>query len=138
DAAMERGVWKLAWLPPSLPYTTPGGPFATEGARSFTKRLVFSSWSVVPKAISALFSYETDRRLSDFAPGQGRGGPVPSHGPRASPLLRFAVADEKLMNLPHLALLPPSVALAELGDPLAIARETVSSSRWSVTGCWRW
>src|SRR5699024_8759004 len=52
DAAMERGVWKLAWLPPSLPYTTPGGPFATEGARSFTKRLVFSSWSVVPKAIS--------------------------------------------------------------------------------------
>src|SRR5699024_6632680 len=33
-AVMERGVWKLAWLPPSLPYTTPGGPFATEGARS--------------------------------------------------------------------------------------------------------
>ena len=124
DAAMERGVWKLAWLPPSLPYTTPGGPFATEGARSFTKRLVFSAWSVVPKAISALFSYETDRRLSAFAPGQGRGGPALYDGPRASPLLRFAVADGKLMNLPHLALLHPSVALAELGDPLAIARET--------------
>src|SRR5699024_6200644 len=30
----------------------------------------------------------------------------------------------KLMNLPHLALLHPSVAPAELGDPLAIARET--------------
>lgn len=124
DAAMNRGVWKLAWIPPSMPYTTPGGPFAAEGAQSFTKRLVFSAWSVVPKAISALFSYETDRLLSDFAPGHGAGAKALYDDPRASGLLRFGVADGKLLNLPHLALLQPSVALAQLGDPLAVARDT--------------
>lgn len=124
DAAMDRGIWKLAWLPPSLPYTTPGGPFASEGAQSFTKRLVFSAWSVVPKAISALFSYEADRRLHDHVPRHGTGAEALYDDARASGLLRFAVTDGKLMNLPHLALLHPSVALARLGDPLGIARET--------------
>ncbi|UEJ81847.1 helicase [Brachybacterium halotolerans subsp. kimchii] len=124
DAAMDRGVWKLAWLPPSLPYVSPGGPFASEDARSFTKRLVFSAWSVVPKAISALFSYETDRRLSCFAPRHGTGASALYDDPRTSGLLRFTVVDGKLQNLPHLALLQPSVALAQLGDPLAIARAT--------------
>ena len=122
DTAMERGVWKLAWLPPSLPYTTPGGPFAAEGARTFTKRLVFSAWSVVPKAIAALFSYEVDRRLSEFN-RQSDGSRTRYDSTRPSPLLRFAVSDEKLLNLPHLALLYPSVALAQLGDPVAVARE---------------
>ena len=88
DAAMERGVWKFAWLPPSLPYATPGGPFAAEGAQSFTKRLVFSAWSVVPKAISALFSYEADRRLSEFAPRHGTGAAALYDDPRTSGLLR--------------------------------------------------
>src|SRR5699024_10794749 len=91
---------------------------------SFTKRLVFSAWSVVPKAISALFSYETDRRLSVFAPHHGTGAAALYDDPRTTGLLRFAVADGKLLNLPHLALLQPSVTLARLGDPLAIARET--------------
>lgn len=124
DGAMDRGIWKLAWLPPSLPYTTPGGPFAAVGAQSFTKRLVFSAWSVVPKAISALFSYETDRRLSDFTPRHGTGAEALYDDPRTSGLLRFGVTDGKLLNLPHLALLQPSVVLAQLGDPLAVARET--------------
>ncbi|WP_053918251.1 helicase-related protein [Brachybacterium sp. SW0106-09] len=123
DAAMDRGVWKLAWLPPSLPYTSPGGPFAAEGAQSFTKRLVFSAWSVVPKAISALFSYEADRRLSEFAPRRGTGAAALYDDPRTAGLLRFTVVDGKLQNLPHLALLHPSVVLAQLGDPLTIARE---------------
>ena len=98
DAAMDRGIWKLAWLPPSLPYTAPGGPFASEGAQSFTKRLVFSAWSVVPKAISALFSYEADRRLSEFAPRHGTGAAALYDDPRTSGLLRFTVVDGKLQD----------------------------------------
>ncbi|PWH07421.1 helicase [Brachybacterium endophyticum] len=124
DDAMERGIWKLAWLPPSLPYIEPAGVYASEGARSFTKRLIFSAWSVVPKAIATLFSYEADRRLSKYAP-RATDGSVAQYGVRRStPLIRFGVADGKLLNLPHLALVHPSVALARLGDPLAIARES--------------
>uniref|UniRef100_UPI00373623D7 helicase-related protein n=1 Tax=Brachybacterium vulturis TaxID=2017484 RepID=UPI00373623D7 len=83
-----------------------------------------AGWSVVPKAIAALFSYEVDRRLSAYAPRQSDGSSTRYDSTRPSPLLRFAVTDEKLLNLPHLALLHPSVALARLGDPLAIARES--------------
>ena len=123
DAAMDRGVWKLAWLPPSLPYVTPGGPFAAEGARTYTKRLVFSAWGVVPKAIAALFSYEVDRRLSEFSPRQTDGSPTRYDSSRSTRPLDFAVTDGKLQNLPHLALLHPSTVLARIGDPLEIARE---------------
>jgi len=123
DAAMDRGIWKLAWLPPSLPYLKPEGPFATEGARTYTKRLVFSAWGVVPKAIAALFSYEVDRRLSEFAPRQTDDSPTRYDSTRSTRPLDFAVTDGKLQNLPHLALLHPSAVLARIGDPLEIARE---------------
>lgn len=122
--AMQRDVWQLAWLPPSLPYVGPAGPFASDGARSFTKRLIFSAWSVVPKAIAALFSYETDRRLSAYAPRQAGGSATRYDSRRPTPLIRFAVTDGKLQNLPHLGLIHPSVMLARMGDPLEIARTT--------------
>ena len=31
-------------------------------ARSFTKRLIFSGWALVPKVVSALVSFEAERR----------------------------------------------------------------------------
>lgn len=120
---METGIWKLAWIAPSLAYTSPRGAFAQEAARSFTKRLVFSAWSVVPKAISALLSYDAERRLYGAASRAGGKAPARYDSPRATSLLRFETKKGRLQNLPHLALLYPSVSLARLGDPLAIARE---------------
>ena len=43
--------------------TEPEGPFHGKAER-LTKRLIFSSWQVVPKAVAALLSYEAERRFA--------------------------------------------------------------------------
>ncbi|NLA34641.1 MAG: hypothetical protein GX868_03015, partial [Actinobacteria bacterium] len=53
---VDAGMWKFLWLPPSLPYTPPGGVYAQPGVERMTKRLVFSSWNSTPAAVSALLS----------------------------------------------------------------------------------
>jgi hypothetical protein len=49
---LDSGGWKLLWVPPSQPYYGMEGAFADPRARRFTKRLVFSSWRVVPTKVS--------------------------------------------------------------------------------------
>ena len=61
---VDQGWWQLLWVPPSMPYLTPAGPYAGSAAASMTKRLIFSSWSAAPTAIAALLSYEAERRLA--------------------------------------------------------------------------
>src|SRR5699024_11052025 len=93
----EHEAWRLAWVPPSLPYLQPRGAFASEGARSFTKRLIFSAWTVVPKSITTLVSYETDRQLRADLRATGLDAQLmdsPSTG-----LLSFAWDQEK--NMPR-------------------------------------
>lgn len=46
-----RGMWQLLWLPPSLPYVEPGGPYAAAELSGVTKRLIFSSWAAAPTAV---------------------------------------------------------------------------------------
>lgn len=124
DDTMDRGVWRLAWMSPSMPYTEPGGAFAAEGVRTFTKRLVFSAWTVVPKAIAAMVSYEADRRLVESS-GRLRDADTPRYDdPRLSRLIRFGwdAQRDRPANLQNLGLLHPSIALARLGDPLEVAR----------------
>lgn len=55
---------ELLWVPPTLPYWTLGGAFRENS--HFTKGLVFSAWRVVPDAVSALVSYEAERRSGDM------------------------------------------------------------------------
>ena len=56
----REGAFDVLWVPPALPQTELAGPYAAAG--DLTKRLVFSSWSVVPKAVASLLSYEYERR----------------------------------------------------------------------------
>ncbi|UFU01868.1 helicase [Ruania suaedae] len=122
--AETEGMHELLWLPPSLPYYRPGGAFAL--APSVTKLLVFSAWNVVPKAISAVLSYEAERRLRPER-WEGR---RQSYGARQpSPLLQYRLDAERdrEAGMPALALSYPCLTLAELGDPLAIAREQPAS-----------
>jgi hypothetical protein len=60
---VDIGSWKLLWIPPSLPYHQLNGVFAQSGLNTFTKRLIFSSWQVVPKVIATLLSYEAERQM---------------------------------------------------------------------------
>jgi hypothetical protein len=80
DRLDEERAWSLLWLPPSLPYYTPGRPFSR--ATIATKRLIFSAWAVVPKAIAALTSYEAERHLF------GSSSPAKRPDGQACPVLR--------------------------------------------------
>lgn len=116
-------AWELAWVPPSLPYLTPSGVFADSTAQAFTKRLVFSSWSVAPKALSALVSYEAERRIVGSSRAQ-RDERRRYSDKRMLSTLAFGVdrAAGVPRNLPNLTNVYPSPTLARLGDPLELTR----------------
>jgi len=113
-----RGLWRILWLPPSMPYSKPEGPYADVG--DATKYLVFSAWNVVPDAIAALCSYEAERGMLASYPKH-----VSHHRlyEEIRPLLRYAVSDGRLTGMSTLGLLYPSPSLASLVDPLRIALE---------------
>jgi hypothetical protein len=120
DDVVGCDAWRLLWIPPSLAYYRLSGPFAAPGLASFTKRLIFSSWRVVPRAIAALISYEVERRM--FAGDQeARNTPDYRRGRRGP--LRFAVSEGRLTGMPVLALLYPSLYLAHIGDPTVLVAE---------------
>ena len=104
----QAEAWKLLWLPPSLPYHRLSGPFRTAFDAGFTKRLVFSSWGVVPKVVSTLVSYDAERRMMT-APGKAkvvqntaeepgrprRAAPVPHHPDEWHDRLRLRLSEPR-------------------------------------------
>ena len=58
---IDEGLWRLLWMPPTLPYWPLEGPY--EGKERATKRLLFSAWNVVPEVVSAVLSYEAERLM---------------------------------------------------------------------------
>jgi Helicase conserved C-terminal domain len=115
---LDRGAWKLAWIPPSLPYYELAGAYAEPDLRDFTKRLIFSAWTVVPKTIGAVLSYEAERRLSET-------GSTPTRlydAPRATALLTFQRSEGRLTGMPVLGMMYPCLTFAQAGDPLDVAR----------------
>ncbi len=58
----DRGE-ELLWIPPTLPYYELSGCFREHN--NFTKSLLFSSWALVPRALSGLISYEAERKVLD-------------------------------------------------------------------------
>ncbi len=102
----ESHLHRVLWLPPSLPAHTLGHDF--ERARTATKRLVFSSWAMVPRAIAVMASYDAERHCI----------PEP---------MRAARYEAQLLNMTGtayslFALLVPSATLADAGDPLRYPR----------------
>jgi len=115
DDLDKAGAFDVLWIPPALPQTELGGAYAE--ATSLTKRLVFSSWSVVPKATSSLLSYEYERRHHRNTTYEN--SRKNAYRPLEPPPLR--TGSERFTSL---ALLLPCKTLAEIGDPITIARET--------------
>lgn len=118
EDALDRGAWKLAWLPPSLAYYETAGAYADPVLKDFTKRLIFSAWAVVPKAIAVMLSYEAERRAVQAAGYTDRrydDRPI-------TPPLQFRMNGDRPAGMPALALIYPGLVLARIGDPLEIAR----------------
>ncbi|MCP4445836.1 MAG: DEAD/DEAH box helicase [Myxococcales bacterium] len=111
---LDGGLWRLLWLPPTVPYWPLEGAFNDQEARS-TKTLLFSAWNVVPDVVSAVLSYEAERRMM--------GGHASSYADPAKqqvPRLRLSqTATGARSRHRLLLLLLPSCRLADEAHPLA-------------------
>lgn len=114
-ATVDAGWWKLLWVPPSLPYLTPGGPYAEPFAHTMTKRLVFSSWAATPTAIASLLSHSAEHHIFSAS------GADPTQ--RVAQRLRYRVESGQATAMTTLALFWPMPGLAGLADPRALARD---------------
>ena len=111
---LDVGLWRLLWIPPTLPYWPLEGPFA--GRERATKTLLFSAWNVVPDAVAGLLSYEAERRMISGS----RIATYDNPNQQQRPLLRLAhdaVGRPSRHRL--LWLLLPCVPLADRAHPLA-------------------
>ena len=126
DDTIYNGAWQLLWMPPSLPYySAKNGPYADFSGQKLTKRLVFSSWNVVPKMIAAMVSYEAERRMFGLFEKSPEYSPV--WRKKQGTLLKFAVND-RLTGMPVLGILYPCFTLARFCDPLSIYSERLNIS----------
>lgn len=130
--------WKLLWIPPSLPYLEPDGPYAEPFVERVTKQLIFSSWTATPTAIASLLSYEAERQL---AAGSKRLTENTAEARRKlATALTYRVADGRAGAMSTLALFWPHPGLAAVADPLRLARRTPTAAptgdeavRWTLT-----
>jgi hypothetical protein len=121
---LGRQAYRLLWLPPACPYYQLAGAFAEPSLRNFSKRLVFSAWRFVPRAIASLLSYEAERRMVGRA---GAGLNTVDARKKRGRLLRFGrTAEGGPSAMSTLALLYPSSFLARACDPVRLASEASS------------
>jgi len=111
---LDSEAWRLLWIPASMPYYRAEGDYERPHLRDFTKRLVFSSWGMVPRAIATLCSYEAERRMM----AQAQRVPYSQATRQVAQLLQFAREGERLTGMPALGTLYPCVTLATELDPL--------------------
>lgn len=97
----NSGLHSLLWLPPLLAGHELGPDFSQ--ANASTKRLVFSSWTMVPRAISVLASYDAERRYI----------PDPTRAEQYVPRGLAATRDGYAL----FSWLVPTAELAEAGEP---------------------
>lgn len=121
DAALGSGMWRLLWLPPTMPYHALGKPFS--GQEKATKALLFSAWRVVPRVVAAALSHEAERRM--YVELDGAHADLSDAVERLGDLLTVTRKRGKAAGLTALALMYPSVWLARHCDPLKTAADLV-------------
>lgn len=115
EHSLEAGQWRMLWLPPTVPYWPLAEPWKI--SPHFSKKLVFSAWNVVPDVVSALLSYDAERRMV----GADSGLAYSELHQRQRPLLRYVVREGRPSNMTTLALSIPCLTLADRISPLALA-----------------
>jgi hypothetical protein len=108
---LDTGIWKLLWIPPTVPYWPMQGVF--EGQEHRTKSLLFSAWNVVPDVVSGVLSYEAERRMLGDSM---RSYQDPDE--QQSQLLEFGSASQSRARHRLLLLLTPCLKLADGTHPL--------------------
>lgn len=117
---LDAGLWKLLWMPPTVPYWPLQGAYVGQNHR--TKTLLFSAWNVVPDVVSGLLSYETERRML--------GGTMDQYkdlSKQQSQLLDFGAANANRTSHRMLLLLTPCLKLADATHPLMAQGDDVKS-----------
>ena len=122
EQVIGSGMWQLLWLPPALPYYELAGPFREHDATHLTKRLVFSSWRVVPKVISTILSYEAERHAVTLHEPKAVNTEAERERRSHTLLLRISMSRGRATGMPVLALMYPCITLARRYDPLVLAR----------------
>lgn len=126
DDLERQRAFELLWVPPSMRYYDAGSVYESAEAAGFTKRLIFSGWAVVPKAVSSLVSFEAERRAFAgrdhrySAKYRRRGGQrLRFRAPASSGPARpgEASGDRRAGAMTAFLLTWPSPSLARLGDP---------------------
>lgn len=134
---IHNNVWQALWIAPTLPYYELGGPYADEQVARYTKRLVFSSWNVVPRAIAGLLTYAAERNMVRLLDKEPRN--TPQAREQRAQLLTFRISEGRFSSMPVLALLYPSIALATTVDPLTYARANAKrDERATAPGLLAW
>lgn len=118
---IDSGGWRQLWISPSLPYHALERPFDEGSEGLATKRLVFSSWAMVPKATAALLTYGAEREM--HRSHRRRPTNTPEARERRARPLTYRRRGGRLASLPVLGLMYGSPTLARELDPLAIALE---------------
>lgn len=122
---LGKNAWKLLWIPPSLPYYANSGAYSDEGVDGFTKRLVFSSWRVVPKAVASLLSYEAERLMMREHYRQPKWDTESRK--KIPKLLQFRTNDGKPSAMNALGILYPCRTLASQLDPKGLLEQPLRS-----------
>ena len=110
-------AYDLLWIPASFRYYDAATVYERESARTFTKRLLFSGWAVVPKVVSTLVSYEAERR----AYGSTRHKYSTEYRARGGRRLDYRLVGDRPAAMTAFLFVWPSPVLAELGDPAGFA-----------------
>jgi hypothetical protein len=127
ETCLDGGAWQLLWVPACAPYYQPENVYAKASVAGFTKRLLFSAWHVVPKAVAALLSHEAERRMLE-----GSGAPresLTTVRDNISSPLQFRRSDKGLGGMPLLAVIYPSTFLARVGDPYRVGNSSDTGLR---------
>ncbi|WP_210604613.1 DEAD/DEAH box helicase [Brevibacterium oceani] len=116
---LEKGWWKMLWMPPSLPYFTPAGAYRhTDGG--MTKRVVFSSWNSTPAAVSSLLSYEAERRMVAGTEYSENTAEVRA---KVSTHFQYRTQGGSPAGMPTLAMFLPMPGIAQIADPRSLAAD---------------
>jgi hypothetical protein len=125
DQLYENNSWKWLWMPPTISYYKTGSVYP--GNSNFSKTLIFSSWQMVPRAVSTILSYEAERyAMKTYYQVQKEDTPEPYFTDRddgrkrkPTPILTFKIktGSETSSAMSLFSILYPSKYLLNLYDP---------------------